>query len=270
MAETTPESQMDVITLPDEPPDLQYANRKYEGNNYFAEREQLLLDRLNAVWKRICASLKLFHVTATAGQVVYACKDNDYDDILEAEYTVKLNLTCKLFTADLKLVYTENIHGSHADYGDHDIRYKLENMAILHKSTILQPLVLDSSKKVYQTSMHFRADPNHESELMECMFVPYDIINSLRRLLICNKVLVAAGALRKLKHGEAHERIPDDIKGFIFRSYRKLSEESANELLRSLLLECRPQWVVPERMEYIRRNTLSNPEMVNRVYPHEK
>jgi len=270
MAETTPESQMDVITLPDEPPDLQYANRKYEGNNYFAQREQLLLDRLNAVWKRICASLKLFHVTATAGQVVYACKDNDYDDILEAEYTVKLNLTCKLFTADLKLVYTTTIHGSHADYGDHDIRYKLENMAILHKSSILQPLVLDSSKKVYQTSMHFRADPNHESELMECMFVPYDILNSMRSFLIYNKMLIAVQGFRKSMTPSIFNALSDDAKTYMFKSYRKLSEESANELLRSLLLECRPQWVVPERMEYIRKNTLSNPEMVNRVYPHEK
>jgi len=263
MAEITPEStetQMDGMRAPDEPPDLQCANRRYKGTGLLAECEQLLLDRLNAVWKRICVSLKLFHVTATAGPVEYVHEDYDSEG-----YKLKINLTCKLFTADLQLVYTEDTRGSYADDCDSDISYKLENMVILHKSTILQPLVLDNFKKVYQTSIYFRSNPNHESELMECMFVPYDILCSMRSFLIYNKMLIAVQGFRKSMTPSIFNALSDDTKTYMFKSYRKMSEESTNELLRSLLLECRSQWVVPERMEYIRMNTLSTPEMVNPV-----
>jgi len=268
MDEIAPEStQMDGMTVdsPDEPPELQYSNRRYEVTDYLANEEQRLLNRLNAVWKRICVSLKLFHVTATAGSVVYTCKDSD--DIVESEYKVKINLTCELFTADLQLVYTENTRGFRADDCDEDISYKLWNMVIRHKSATLQPLVLNKSKRVFQTRDRYMVGFNQEAMLMDAMFVLYDILSSMRRLLICNKVLVAARALRKLKNKKTPEPIPDDIKGFIFRSYRKVSEESANELLHSLLLECRPQWVAPESMEFILNNTLSNPRIVNPVRP---
>ena len=268
MAETIIESletQMGRITLPDEPPDLQCEERREEEAGSLAECEQRLLNRLNAVWKRICVSLKLFHVTATAGPVMYVCKDSDWHQIMGSEYTVQINLTCKLFTADLQLVYKEYIRGPFADDGDSDIAYKLENMVILHKSAILQPLVLDSSKKVFQTSIRFGVNHEHESELMECMFVPYDILCSMRSFLIYNKMLIAVQGFRKSMTPSIFNALSDDTKTYMFKSYRKLSEESTNELLSSLLLECRPQWVVPERMEYIRMNTLSNPNMVNPV-----
>lgn len=243
------------------PPDLQCTNRQYTGTDFLADSEQRLLDRLNAVWQRICVSLKLFHVTATADAVVHT--NHDDEDATEERYQVNIHLVCDLFTANLQLGYTWNMSGPFGDDGSDFISYRLENLRMLREIPALQPLVLNNYKRVFETSVRHAANYDHELMLADAMFVPYDVLHSMRSFLIYNKVLVVVKALRNLTNPQTLDPIPDDPKAFIARHFRKLSEESANDLFQSLLLECRPQWVVPQQIEFIRRNTLSNPAIVN-------
>jgi hypothetical protein len=243
------------------PPDLQCTNRQYTGTDFLADSEQRLLDRLNAVWQRIYVSLKLFHVTATADAVVRT--DHDDDDSIEGQYQFNIHLACDLFTANLTLTYAFRISGPYGDDGSDDISYRLDNLRMLREIPALQPLVLNNYKRVFETSVRHAANYDHELMLADAMFVPYDVLHSMRSFLIYNKVLVVVKALRNLTNPETREPIPDDPKALIARNFRKLSEKSANDLFQSLLLECRPQWAAPQQIEFIRRNTLSNPEIVN-------
>ena len=245
------------------PPDLQCTNRQYTGTDILADSEQRLLDRLNAVWQRICVSLKLFHVAATADAVVHTNHDDDDRDEQESRYRFNIRLSCDLFTANLMLTYTYRIGGPHGDDGSDDISYRLDNLCMLREVPALQPLVLNNYKRVFETSVWHAANYDHELMLADAMFVPYDVLHAMRSFLIYNEVLVVVKALRNLMNPQTHAPIPDDPKGFIVRNFRKLAEKSANDLFQSLLLECRPQWAAPQQIEFIRRNTLSNPAIVN-------
>ena len=246
----------------DDPPDLKCKNRKYTNpNSILTEGEDLLLKRLNTVWKRIYVSLKQFHVTAITGEILHSDNGEEYD--YESEYTFTINLTCSLFTADLQLVYKSEIRGSKGDDGGDYLSYTIENMKIIRGSTKLQPLELKSYKNVFETSTRHMMTHNHEAMFMDCMFVPYGVLSSMQDYLIYNKVLVAVVKLRNLMNPSTSVSIPDEAKGIIFQNYRKLCTESARELFRSLLLECRPQWGLPHRIEFIRRNTLSNPDLIH-------
>jgi nucleoside-diphosphate-sugar epimerase len=247
------------------PPDLQCANRKYTGTDILANSEQRLLDILNTVWQRICMSLKLFHVAATADAVVHTNHDDDRRDVVEDWYQFNIRLSCDLFTANLRLVYTSHMSGPYGDDCSDDISYSLENLRMLRESTTLLPLELNNSKKVFEKSAWHAANYDHELMLADAMFVSYDVLHSMRSFLIYNKVLVVVKALRNLTNPQTRVPISDDAKAFIVRNFRKLSEKSANDLFQSLLLECRPQWVAPQQIEFIRRNTLSNPRIVNRT-----
>jgi hypothetical protein len=250
------------------PLDLTIESRRYpeRTDGILEEEEQRLLDRLNAVWKSIYASMEQFHVSATAGSVTY----DPYRSSSSEDYKCTIHLKCILFTADLHLAYirTESSSSSDGHFARH-IHYKLDNVVMLHQPSRALPAGLDATKRVFESEPGHMIGPDHEAELMDAMFVPYDVLNSMRDLLIYNKMLIAVRGFRRSMTPSKANELREDVKEFIFKQYMKLAQESADALFRSLLLESRPQWVAPLRMEFIRQNTLANPRLVNPVYPFE-
>jgi len=232
--------------LPTDAPYKEYLERlktlrREEGHTY---------ERLNAIWKQIFKFTQAFFVTATVTPATLTRNQGAFN--LNDEIEFSIHLDSELFTADLQFKYIEDKRDTLRW-----IEYASANMKLKRDETNLTPIVFKQQKMLYEAVVGQSTPYDLEAEHMDALFVAYDVLSNLQRVLRYNKVLVAVQLFRPHVSPQMPGDLSDTAKEIIFETYRKQAEEAATNLLRSLLLQCRPGFTPPMSLTYARRNTMT-------------
>jgi hypothetical protein len=262
-AKENPASEIlaDGETRPTEPPDLQ-PGAMYQ--RLCDRSEQFDLDtyaRLNSIWKQIFKFTKAFVVTATAGPAELKRYPGDPDDedsrSMTEEIVFSIHLESELFTADVQLSYMNDMNVRYENEKVRWIEYSSTNMQFKRKETGLIPIVFYERKMLFDSVTRRITPYNPEKENMDALFVAYDVLSSLQRVLKYNKMLSVVKSLSSHQAPSMPADLPDTAKDTIFAETRKQTEEVAARLLVSLLQQCRPGFLPGMSLIDARSNNLT-------------
>jgi hypothetical protein len=234
-----------------EPPDLvcDAAYRKYIDERTRGDREiSHTYNRLNAIWKSIYTSMEAFFVKAKAIAATIRRFQGPHqtDDLIQ----FNIKLTGSFFNATLNFT-----HVTKYNRPERYIGYNTNDMTLNESETGLDPIRFTFSKALYKLDEYNLTPFNTEAELMDARYVAYDVLSQLQPVLLYNRTLEV---VRVFSEASILTFLSGDLKDFILKQYKEVSDEAAANQLRLLLLQCRPGFHPPMSLEHVRSSDLTS------------
>jgi hypothetical protein len=233
-----------------EPPDLECddAYRNYIDSHVRFNREiQHTYNRLNAIWKLIYVSMEAFFVKAEANAATLerSMGHRGTDDFVR----FKIKLTCSFFNATLNFTHvTDNARP------ERSIGYNARDMQFLEDGSGLAPITFTLRKELYKSDEWNFTPFNTVTELMDAQFVAFDVLSQLQPVLLYNRT---REVVRVFSEAAVLTCLSGDLKEFILKQYKEVSDEAAANQLRLLLFQCRPGFHPPMSLEHVRSSNLT-------------
>jgi hypothetical protein len=226
--------------------------------------------RLNSIWKQIFQFAQAFSVTATASSAIL-----DISEVYDAwernpafcemihAIEFSIHLECRLFEVDVYFVHVEQFLVNSERERERWISYSTDNMHFKRQATNLAPIKFFEKKMLHNSVAGNISAYNKEAEDKDALFVAYDVLSSLQRVLRYNKVLSNVVFLRPTEPVSDAQRpnrlddLPDDIKYMICDKSRKDAAQEATTRLKSLLAQYNPDFNPAMSLKYARASNLT-------------